>query len=447
MSWRFQVCRIEWTAAGETVTCIDVGSHVYDYFPASPALRVDSTQGRRRGSMPLGHSALNVMESVRVGFSPAAFWNGVRALESAFERALLWAESDRRDMRVVLRFRDLARHADWFEAPLYNGSITLDRGSHIGVSWERGPYWTGAETLLKVRNNWTQYGGDVTPDGNGFADYAQVTNADDDNPSHCNWVVVEAPEGDVPAPARIRVQNNYDGDRLRTIYMGWNDRPQAMTLEGEDSETDISIHPNTAYSNQAYAVGDAFLWEMPQNAIRDFTGPFRVLANGDLSDGTWRVASGHELTRMQYGSRSAVTGANGWTDLGILSFPPGGYVHPVRYPVRVWLDGLADGSLDYLLLIPQRQSRTLQFRYYNCAQGACVEDDGWREELVYDFGGERLPIIDGFGDPVQLWPENLLPGDQEQMLTFALGDDRENAHAFRTGVVQVFARPHYRTLP
>lgn len=449
MAWEFQICRIEWTTSGETVTCTSIGASVFDYFPSSPPLAISRTQGRRRGSQPIAHAAQNVMESVRVQFAAASFWTGFRALEAALERALQWAEGDRRDMRSVLRFRDTARHGStYYETPLYDGRITQERGPILTLTWERGPYWIGPESPLPVVNNWVTYSGDVTPGTGGYYDYAQVANADDGLPARCNWVIVSPPVGDVPAPARLRIQNNYETGRLKTVRVGWNDRPQALALEGESSETTTTVTNGAGYSNQAVGTGDAFKWVIEQSTVRDFTGPFRVLANGRLAGETWRVAAGYALTRKQYGTRAAVDGANGWTDLGLLSFPPGGYVHPARYPVTVWLDGSGDGALDYLVFIPQRQQRRLTFpEGYNCQPGACIEDDGWRGELVLEHDGQRVPIVEGFGNPIEVWPSGLLPGSARQMLSFTLESDTGSAAADRTAIVQVFARPHYRTLP
>lgn len=448
MAWQFQICRIEWTPSGETVTCTDIGSSVFEYFPSSPPLGIVRTQGRQRGSTPITHTAPNVTETVRVKFAAASFWTGFRALETALERALLWAEGDRRDMRAVVRFCDSTRHGTtYYESPLIDGRITLERGPILSLTWERGPYWSGPEVPLPVVNNWVTYSGEVTPGVTGYYDYAQVTNADDGTPTRCNWVILTPPDGDVPTPVRLRIQNNYTTGRLKTVRVGWNDRPQSLVLEGEDSEDGPVITNGAQYSNMAVGADSGFRWKIEQTSIRDFSGPFQVWANGSLSGSTWRVASGYALTRKQYGTRAAVDGENGWTNLGSLSFPPGGYVHPARYPVTVWLDGSGTGSLDFLLFLPQRQHRWLSFSGYNCQPGACIEDDGWRKELVLEHDGQRLPIIEGFGEPLMAWPSGLLPGSARQMLTFALESDSTSAEADRSAIVQVFARPHYRTLP
>lgn len=449
MAWEFQICRIEWTPSGETVTCVDLGATVFEYFPSSPPLNISRMAGRRRGSQPIAHTVQNVTETVRVKFVAASYWTGFRALEAALERALQWAEGDRRDMRSVLRFRDTARHGStYYETPLYDGRITQERGPILTLAWERGPYWTGPEVPLPVINNWVTYSGEVTPGEGGYYDYAQVTNADDGTATRCNWVIVTPPGGDVPTPLRLRIQNNYDTGRLKAVRVGWNDRPQALSLEGEDSVDTPVITNGTTFSNQAVGRSTQFRWVIEQSTVRDFTGPFRVFANGNLGGGTWRIATGYALTRKQYGTRAAVDGTSGWTDLGMLTFPPGGYVHPARYAVTVWLDGSAEGTLDYLVFIPQRQHRLLAFTEgYNCQAGACIEDDGWRNELVYEYDGQRVPIVEGFGESIAAWPSGMLPGSAQQMLSFTLESDSGSAAADRSAIVQVFARPHYRTLP
>jgi len=127
--------------------------------------------------------------------------------------------------------------------------------------------------------------------------------------------------------------------------------------------------------------------------------------------------------------------------------PPGGYVHPFRYPMRIWLDGSAAGTLDYLMFMPIQQYRHLKFRGYNCLPGACIVDDGIRDELIYDFNGQALPVLDGYGDPIEVWPSGLLPGNRQQMLVFAMTSDTGGAAPLRTAEVQVTVRPRYNVVP
>lgn len=445
MAYQFRIARIEWTPTGEVTTTMAVAPNgeVIDYFPQSPRLTTDKTRGALEGAIPVAHQAENSVESFQLSFlKESDAWDAFHDLEGALERALQWAEGFRRDMRTVIQFRDSRRHAadEWYEAQLFDGRVEMGRGPIVRVTWERAPYWSGAEAILQVQNQWS----------GGWQNYAGIYSCDD--AQHNNWVYVEAPSGNAPALPRIRVNNTYPDNRLREVQIGWSDRPQALTFEGEDSELIKTIMPGVEYSNQAIARARQFRWDIPQSNVKDYVGQFRVLANGNLAGGTWRVAAGWELSRRQYGTRAPVAGGNGLTDLGIITLPPGRYAHPVRYTITIWMDGSAEGTLDYLAFIPVqgRQFRRLTFRGYNALPGTCIEDDGWRDEVVYEIGGTRMAELDVYGDPIALWPDDLLPGtagSRQQMLSFVLLSDYGASEALRSANVQVYCRPRWRTLP
>jgi len=452
MTWHFQIARVEWTTSGEIVTALNLSGSVIEYAPQQPRLGLLQTAGARDGSVPVAHEARNVTESIRVQLDdPASAVTSYHNAAEAIRRALLWAEGFRLDRRVVVRFRDDNRHDtdEWYEADLYDARVALEQhGSVIRLSWERAPYWSGPEMLLKVKNNWTQYSGEVTPDEDGYADYAQVTNCDDDNPLHDNWIIVEAPDGTVETPAHIRINNNYDSNRLKAVRIGWSDRPQAFTLEAEDA-AGAYIEPGDSYSNLAHAKATTFKWEIEHSNVRDYVGRFKVFANGWLADSTWRLWAGYALTKKQEArypnGMNYAEGANGWTEIGELSLPPGPYLAPPRPTLVIWLEGSAEKWLDYLLFMPvQRwQHRYIWFSDgYNCVPGASIDDDGWRGTLGYDYGGINYASLSAYGEPIRLWPQA-----NEQMLSFALTSDYDAAEALRSALVTVYARPRYDVLP
>jgi len=148
---------------------------------------------------------------------------------------------------------------------------------------------------------------------------------------------------------------------------------------------------------------------------------------------------------VQDNGETTATGQNGWTDLGEIVLPPGGFVHQPRADLRLWLSGSAESWLDYVVLLPVEndQYRRIFFNEgYNCQYEACMEDDGWRNELAYELAGVRYASLQAHGNP--LW---VTPAESAQMLSFALENDGNGAEALRTAIVQVFARPHYDWLP
>ena len=434
--YELRLVRVEAYGSGDIETVAEVAAEWVDFTPQGAPVNVTYTQGRGAGALPIAADVGNVEETATLWYPRPL--DGLRQFNAALETARRWALSGRRDMRMVLQVRNAGQNAHWYEATLYGG-VAQPNGSarNAAVRWVREPYWRGEEGLLQVRTWFDE----------AWTDYATIYNCDDDRAGYNNFVLVESPVGNVPALTRIRISNTYATNRLAQVRMGWYDRPINLVLEAEDSELGVTTHYGTAYSNLYRAQGSAFRWQVDFASHRDYVGPFRVLANGWLRGDRWRVAVGYELTPQQTGRW--ITGVNGWTDLGMIVLPPGGYTHPLRYPFKVWLQSEDSTSawLDFVHFIPMEQYRRLQFRAYNALPGTCIEDDGIRGELVYDVSGERMPMLDGYGEQIQLYPEALLPSSGQQMITFGLEADTGAAAAERTAQVQITAVPRWNVIP
>jgi len=443
MSYQLSIGRREW-ASGVTLTVQSIAPNgtLYEYFPGGPPVSVTWTQGETVGSWPVAHRVGNVVESCKINFYGDNVMTALRTLNQAFMAARQWAESSRKDLEYVLRFRDSARHGvnEWYESRLYGGQVTLERGHVLNVTWERAPYWEGDEAIVQVKRRDTA-----------FADYAQITNCEDTNPARSNVLRLQTPSGDVPTPIRIRINNDYSSERrLKSVRMHWFPEGIATTLEADQAVPTPFLAPNEAASNGNVGSGTSFTWSVEHSTMRNYTGWFRVLVNGVLYD-DWTVGIGYELRKEQ---ERTITGSAGWNDFGLFYFPPRGYMPPVRYPVKIWLDGDSErnGTVDYVVLLPvyneMAQWRYLDFSGFNAVEGACIEDDMRRMDspALYQYGDQNLPVINAYGGPIELWPAGL-PGSGYQSLVFALANDRDYAEALRTAQVQVFARPRYANLP
>jgi len=437
--YELRIVRIEAFGSGDVETVAEVAAAWVEFAPRGAPESVLYTRGGREGARPLAVEVGNIEETLTLWYPQAI--SGLQQFNAALKTAQLWALSGRRDMRLAVQIRNADRNPYWYTATLYGGVAEPNGAArNITVRWTREPYWRGQEGLLQVRTFYDE----------AWGDYAEIYNCDDSRPGYNNFVLIEAPVGNVPALTRIKISNTYANNRLAEVRMGWYDRPINLILEGEDSEALIVQQQfDTQYSNTFRAQASEFRWEVAYASNRDFVGPFRVLANGNLYGDRWRVAVGYELTRMQTGRW--VTGRSGWNDLGMTVLPPGGYVHPVRYPFKVWVEseGGANGWLDFVHFSPMEQYRRLLFRAYNCVPGACIEDDGIREELVYDFGGERMPVLDGYGEQIQLRPAALLPAASagQQMIAFGLTSDGGSAEPERTAQIQILAVPRWNVIP
>lgn len=440
----------------ETVQTID--GWIVKYNPASPKERVTWSRGTRAGAVPVAHQVENVVETFEIVldvYDGVDFYTDLHAIEGVLSKARAWAESGRADMRMMIQIQDDIRHnnTEWYEARLFGGRVSVRRRTvSIVLVIERSPYWEGAEVPLQMMNT---SAGTFT-----WEWYPTIYNHDDPEPGHDNWVFVKPPEGDTPTPARLRIQNTFDdARRLREVRVGWYDRPGQFVLEAEDAAYSGTLNQDTDWSNNTRVTADDFRWEITQaEAFQGISGFFVVLANGGLSAGNWRIRAGYELTKLI--TLPWVAGANGWTNLGVIELPPGSFTRLPRYPVRIWLEGAADGALDFVQLVPvpvgAHSVRRLTFIGYNAQNGMCIVDDGINEELFCDFGGQRLPVVEAHGEPIMIWPDTMMPTPEIQpgggatglqMLTFTQSNDLGGAEPLRTARLELYVRPRWRTLP
>lgn len=405
-----------------------------EYVPRQPEIEVSRTAGRREGSFPVDHRTANVTETLRLAIA-CDHTGYLRTLQQLFYIALEWSEQFRKDQYIAVEVRDTSRHTDWYSARVYFGRVALEdaHGKVVEVDVERDPYWRGPERIVRLSNTSTST----------FASSVTIYNHDSEWVGRDNWVTIaEDIGGDVPADTVIRLQNTDSTGDIGRVRIGWQDRPQLLTLEGENGGG--TVYTSDAMSNGAYGRGTLFEWTLPQSNIVDYTGQFRVLANGALT-GNWQCRIGYEITPLQRGA--SVAGRPGWTDLGAFSLPPGGYVWPTRYPIKVWLSGTVTSALDFLLFMPLQQYREWRYTAYNAFEGDCTQDDGLLDELVFIWNGLKMPVINGYGDRIRLHPAGMLPGDKRQMLTFALASTTGTAPANKTAIVQVRVAERWGILP
>lgn len=443
MAWEMRLGKRTATGGVEdlsTDALSDVSEWV-QYEPSPAPIGLTWTPGTREGAHLVDSEVGNVEESFDI-YTVANARAARRLISTYLHTARLWAQEWRRDMRVVAQIRDTAYSDTWYEAQLFAGSCV--RSGHVGkksrITWVRAPYWRGPETVQQVSVDF----------GRTYEDYATIYNHDDAQPGHVNWLYVQAPDGNVPALTRIRVRNTYEKGRLREVRIGWSDRPVNLILEGEDA-LGVSVQPRANYSGEAFGQASTFRWELDYSLVRDLVGDFDVYVNGDLSDDSWKAWAGYALTKDHSGLQDYATGQDGWTYLGELTVPVGGYVEGERYPLMIWVvsEGGDQGIIDYVHLVPSTPySRRLRFSGYNAQPGTCVEDDGIRKHTVYEWSGERI-VIPVYGhNQIQLRPSALLdPANAQQMLIFGLEGDRGDANAMRTAQVQIYTVDRWDGLP
>jgi len=433
MALEMQVVTYEWGASGSEVgthTDIDVVT-VAEYLPASPPLDVVWSPGARVGASPVQHGVQNVVEQVRIIANSSPF-TLLGNLKRVLRRAQFWAEKNLHDRRVMVRIRDTSRSTTWYEARLWGGSVRLERGPYLTLQLVRQPYWDGPEALVQVR-----------VEGGSWANSATVMDRDDATGK--NRIEVNDVAGDVPSPARIIVEDDYATRppppyNLGELRIGWDLAQYTVNIEGENSLLMPAVTSSTAYSANAYGTDFEFMWAVAVQYI----GPYKLLAKGNLSGQSWTATMLYDNALY---SGEMVSGANGWTDLGVFMLPPGGQLHPQRKMFYIKLVGTGNGDLDYLMLMPVSQFRKLNFVTVGDAAAISVQDDGWWGEAAVITTAGRSPEIQAYGRPISLWPAALLPDGKHQMLVFTQEGKNGAVASNRTARVSVYARPRYEVLP
>lgn len=439
MTLEMQLITYEYNVSGtesQTFTpALDV-TILAEYLTQSPPLSQEWTKGPYPGSAPVEHQVDNAVETLRIIATTSPF-TLMGSLKQVLRRAQYWAEKDLHDRRVMVRVRDTARSATWYESRLWGGSIQLDRGPYLKMTLMRDPYWDAPEALVQVKNAGTS---------GAFANAAPI--ADRDDATNENYVIVDDVAGDLPTPLRLSVEDTTFGilvANLGELRVGWDTDNYAVNLEGENSLLPKTSHSSSAYSNGAYATAAAFYWSVSLQ----YSGPFKLLMKGDMAGKDWHasVGFGYSGSAVPLYVGETVPGVDGWTDLGLFVLPPGARIHPQRTDFYIQVDGTGNGDLDFLMMMPVYQFRKLSFFDARAASTFFVEDDTWRREtsIINSYG--RSSEVDGYGHQIMLWPEKLLPDGANQMLVFTQEDTSNVVQSIRVAGVKVYARPRYEVLP
>lgn len=439
---------------GTTTVLLNFGdTRIIDYVPKAPKQDVTTVAREYDG-----------------GEQPAAFWRNVseRAVIkfSAFTGARV-AMNDINRLGEKARQRQangvgtavyvMYRHSDseaWYRSEVLSVQAELanDVGSQISIAFTRRYYWeSDTETLLQLTN---PSGGPSNSqvlrnhNAGGFYNYAQI-DADD-------------VEGDLPAPARLELYNNYnDADVVSKYWIGhrlgdYGELSHIIQFEdGTELGSTVEV-TNAALSNGKYdrlnVPGSGVItktWECTlSSALLEGAGGrwFKLLFYqaevATATDIRMRCRVTYEsLTTLWEGEWIAAPNPafRQVVDMGNVQLPGWlvgtGGVAPLKLEVQVKKasSGAATIGFDYLMLLPMQSLRILESQGYGAAYTVTVHDNPIDNE-IYSSGwtGGKLGNFVALGDPIML-----VPGRDNCL--YLMVDQTDNIN--RTTQMTVYYRP------
>lgn len=313
---------------------------------------------------------------------------------------------------------------------LHNANVARrwDQGKFlIGISFERAPFWEGAETDVILSN----------PNGSGV-NGVTVYNCNDNSGSapnkRVNYVDIAADqvEGDLPAPAIMKITNNDNitPTQLFNVWIGQNFTDPVNAAWTFEAEAAIGAVPiaSASYSGGykvSVPVNNSSMTELSTWAI---TAAQMSAFRGQFVHAIFRF--GADVRNIKFllqikwndfviwesdpivpsGTRVGAT-----RDLFSLRMPPWLQNENNLDSIKIVLSGqhllLTSYSvdMDFMMLISAdgfRYLRCIADPAYGTAYGSRIIDDGISGEYFQDNGNgiNKVGIISGYGNPIQLMP-------------------------------------------
>ncbi|MEM4234925.1 MAG: hypothetical protein QXU75_07235 [Candidatus Methanomethylicaceae archaeon] len=405
------------------------------------------------------------------GASVSAIASKIRAIEMSL--LLAKAYQDNRQGQPCYLIYQPANGLPTVRSRVVGGQIILgDRATHYkisnlnmdaGIIIERENYWEAtAETEIPLTNgNGTNVTGGINVlncnDGSGTPpnkrnNYVQIAST--------------AISGNLPAPAKIVVQNNYDSPtRLGEIYVSLNvySNPAAFThiIEGESAQYGGSNVSSSSYSGGYYRnitwTGDAQAyianWQIPSGTIANGGGRwFKIFAAlvstpqpGTYVQSKLTFPTGAPLTIIQEDQEILLPSSDQFVEIGTFQIPPWLIDQTLLYPLDLILYGRRVGggalAIDFLYIMPADSFNLWKPRGYGLAYTTYLTVD-YIEKQSYVEGyspGGKSSIYMLFGNPIEL-----IPG-MTQRLYFSQRGVTGDININRKILVRLFYRARYGT--
>lgn len=355
----------------------------------------------------------------------------IEAVISILNRLFLQARStDPAIERVYINFA-IREGLPLWRSRIYNGAVNVTAavGAEypkgrvtIEISFERDPFWEGAEEVVILSNaNGTSASGPLpvfnANDGVGSAPAKRVNYAD---------IAIGAIQGDLPSPLKLVMVNQWTRG-LAALWIGLNStRPADLTSWSLEAESAIGITPviNSAASGGAYATGSmnygqekaVLSWELPDSLITAMRGQrMRMLLRPIFVGGLYSVFK-YKLVISQFVQklyetdwlRESASYAMHWLDLFDLRMPPWleGETNLMGLRLELWLSlpivGTFTWSFDDVMLFPEDSFVSL-VTYADPNEKVVLDGINGRN-WCEDTNGKKVGLRKLVGDPLMLIP-------------------------------------------
>jgi len=194
----------------------------------------------------------------------------INSLNRLFEQARRY-QLLRIGSAVYVEYKLVDTDADYYRSEIKDGRIVLEIGRRASIIWTREAFWEGPETQIPLTN------------GNGTNNITGLTvyNHDDADVGHDNYVSIAAVDvvGDLPAPPRLEIKNNYDSTtRAANMFVAHNVNSNPGTLAHILEAESATGGTTTENANSSGGYDKALSWEVTtETQLLDWTLSTAVL--------------------------------------------------------------------------------------------------------------------------------------------------------------------------
>lgn len=280
----------------------------------------------------------------------------------------------------------------------------------------------------------------------------------------CNYVEIAAAdvEGDLLAPTRLEITNNYNSaTRLSTVWISQNVECDPGNLdnilEAEDASGETT-QSASGYSGNQYKLCEwtgttetpLLTWTLSTALLNQLRGRYvRILARfaGTIAPILWlRLKVKIDVTTIWEGPLALMNTALN-QELASLRLPPYLLGAGDLYPLTMVLSAITDQAssslvVDFLQMMTLDGWRKLLTKGYYVEYGARLVDDGIDEYLYTDSWATsgKLGNYAGYGEAIKLQPNKL------QRLYFQFSESDGGGDSRRTLSIKLYYRPRRLTV-
>jgi hypothetical protein len=403
-------------------------------------------------------SPTDITETAEVFFTTgsASERTDIASINRLFEQARRY-QLLRIGSAVYVEYKPSASDAAYYRSEVKDGSIVIGNAQRASIIWTRRPYWEGPETQIPLTNE------SATANTSGLTVY----NHDDLTANHDNYAGIVAADviGDLPAPPRIEITNNYNSATdAGQVYIAHNVNSPPLVfdqiLEGEEgtggtntSDANSSGGYYKALSWAATTETDLLTWQLSAIYLKNCAGNYfrflmRLQASLAYTDLWLRLKILMASTTAWQSELVLARSGHTLQEVATLQLPPymvgsGESMTDKTYLVlsaRRNAGGTHTLDVDFAQLSPMDGWRNLQSIAYNTPYQAILMDDMIRGYTYTDTAGGMFGNYYTNSSPIMLIP------NKAQRLYFLHEASTGTAPIARTLSIKVYYRPRRSTI-